>query len=806
MKTCEIIVAFCNDINSTCIFIVGDFNADISKSSAFGSILHDFCDDFSFSIVDKDYLPAETYTYVSSAWGTTSWLDHVICTADARECITDMTVLYECICSDHHPLLFCIDFDFVPAYGTGSTSENKRAIHWDSLRPCDINNYTDYTELELNKIKVPQGIKCNDPNCRNHSHREAIDELYDSIVIALKKCSDALVSTGKSRAKDVIVPGWNEQVKELHVEARHAYLTWRDVGKPRQGDVFTTMKLSRSKFKYALRKCKRDKKTVIADNIAEKLCQKDSRDFWKNIKQMTNKKVKLPTNIDGVHGDNDIVSMWKEHYATIFNSVENSSCDQAHSDLFNTNIAFDNGMTVDLFEMKAVIDDLACNKSPGLDGLSSEHFKFAHSRLPALLSTLVTSIVVHGHVPESMNESVIVPIIKDKNKRVNDKRNYRPICLSNICSKIIEVVLFNRMSIFLQSSPNQFGFKPKHGTELCVFAFKELLRFYKKHGSAMHVAFLDASKAFDRVNRRKLLYKLESRGVPTYILRLLSSELIGQCTCVRWGSTHSDFFHIGNGVKQGGILSPLLFNIYMDDLSLQLHRQSIGCSVGGTVVNHMLYADDIVLFAPSAKGLQKLLDISHTYGCNYDIEYNPSKSSIMYIDSRKAGNARSMTIGGKILNVVTAFSYLGHIICDDLSDEADLKAKSRQMYAKSNTLRNKFHMCSTAVKVKLFTAYFNNVYMCALWVNYRKTAFQQFKVAYNNSYRILNRLPMRCSASNMFANGNVNSCACVLRKSIYSLMTRIHASLNPIVNSIVRGDVYCTSALRIQWVSQLYNM
>ena len=185
--------------------------------------------------------------------------------------------------------------------------------------------------------------------------------------------------------------------------------------------------------------------------------------------------------------------------------------------------------TVDLFEMKAVIDDLACNKSPGLDGLSSEHFKFAHSRLPALLSTLVTSIVLHGHVPESMNESVIVHIIKDKNKRVNDKSNYRPICLSNICSKIIEVVLFNRMSIFLQSSPNQFGFKPKHGTELCVFAFKELLRFYKKHGSAMHVAFLDASKAFDRVNRRKLLYKLESRGVPTYILRLLSSELVGQC-------------------------------------------------------------------------------------------------------------------------------------------------------------------------------------------------------------------------------------------------------------------------------------
>ena len=69
-------------------------------------------------------------------------------------------------------------------------------------------------------------------------------------------------------------------------------------------------------------------------------------------------------------------------------------------------------------------------------------------------------------------------------------------------------------------------------------------------------------------------------------------------------------------------------------------------------------------------------------------------SSVMYIDSRKAGNAQSMTIGGKMLNVLTCFSYLGHIICNDLSDDADLKAKARQMYAKSNTLRQKFHMCS----------------------------------------------------------------------------------------------------------------
>ena len=122
-------------------------------------------------------------------------------------------------------------------------------IHWDKLRPCDINHYRDCTEIELENIKVPQGITCSDPNCINHSHRDEIDELYASIVNTLKKCSHALVSTGKHVVnKEDIVPGWNEQVKELHCAARHAYLTWRELGKPRQGDVFTMMKLSRSKF------------------------------------------------------------------------------------------------------------------------------------------------------------------------------------------------------------------------------------------------------------------------------------------------------------------------------------------------------------------------------------------------------------------------------------------------------------------------------------------------------------------------------------------------------------------------------
>ena len=139
--------------------------------------------------------------------------------------------------------------------------------------------------------------------------------------------------------------------------------------------------------------------------------------------------------------------------------------------------------------MKTIVNDLACNKSPGLDGVSVEHMKFAGPKLCVLMSMVISSIFTHGFIPRSMMDSVIVPVIKNKNKRINDKGNYRPICPSTVCSNMVEMALARHLSDSLNSSHNQFGFKLDHGTELCVFTCKELLRFYVERGSAMHIAF-----------------------------------------------------------------------------------------------------------------------------------------------------------------------------------------------------------------------------------------------------------------------------------------------------------------------------
>ena len=173
-------------------------------------------------------------------------------------------------------------------------------------------------------------------------------------------------------------------------------------------------------------------------------------------------------------------------------------------------------MYVNPGEITEIINDLPCNKSPGLDGHTSEHLKYASSQLSVLLSILMSAILIHGRVPSALLKSMMSPIVKNKNKHITDKENYRPTCLANVFTKVIENVLLSRLQNWLSTTCSQFGFKDKHGTEMCFFMMKELVRYYIEHGSCMYVTYLDASKAFDRVNHQKLFSKLIEAGAPRW--------------------------------------------------------------------------------------------------------------------------------------------------------------------------------------------------------------------------------------------------------------------------------------------------
>ena len=112
----------------------------------------------------------------------------------------------------------------------------------------------------------------------------------------------------------------------------------------------------------------------------------------------------------------------------------------------------------------------------------------------------------------------------------------------------------------------------------------------------MYVCYLDASKAFDRVDYFVLFRKLIDRGIPGYIIHLLWNWYRCHRASVQWADTLTNSFRICNGVRQGGILSPFLFAVYIDDLSVQLQSVIVGCRLI-IIINHFLFADDVIIFS-----------------------------------------------------------------------------------------------------------------------------------------------------------------------------------------------------------------
>ena len=208
------------------------------------------------------------------------------------------------------------------------------------------------------------------------------------------------------------------------------------------------------------------------------------------------------------------------------------------------------------------------------------------------------------------------------------------------------------------------------------------------------------------------------------------------------------------------------------------------------------------LISPSIKGLRKLINICEQYADDHDIIYNARKSKCVHFKaSTKLSVIPPINLCGNLLEFVSSFNYLGHVFTDDLKDNRDILKQRRALCGRANFLLRKFSACTISVKLRLLTAFCNNIYGNHLWCDFNVSSMQNIIVCHNNAFRRLIGLPSSASASSMFVFNSVNSLSVLRRKAAFRL--RLFDSQNVLINRVITCDVrFC--GLQAHWLKILH--
>lgn len=342
---------------------------------------------------------------------------------------------------------------------------------------------------------------------------------------------------------------------------------------------------------------------------------------------------------------------------------------------------------------------------------------------------------------------------------------------------------------------------------MAIYGLKQVAHHYVRNGSPVFACYMDATKAFDLVNHFTLLRKLCDRGVPSAVIKLLMVWFRTQKFQVRWENKYSRHFSVLTSVRQGSVSSPFYFAVYLDELSKLLSGCGVGCRIGGTIVNHFCFADDVVLLTTSITALKILLKICEDYASDHDLTFNPGKTVCQaFCEHGFDMTMPLIKLCGQTLQWKDAVRYLGFDINCRKREEDELVRRKCELYPRANLLKNRFSSCTLPVKKFLFQTFFSNIYCNSVWVPVRKVLLKNVKVAYNDACRIVFGKSRRSSASEMFCELCLNDFNAMRRSSAYSLLQRLAESNNLILNSLVNSNVFSKSSISNEWKHLLFNI
>lgn len=467
--------------------------------------------------------------------------------------------------TDHDPILLNIQFQAM----SSKTTDNKKNYQ--------ILNHDELAK-RMNDTEWDDVLQQSDTNLCTSIF---INKLKGIIVDSSKSIN---ISCKKQRLKPWITKGILESIRNRDRLKKQCTLNHNNI-----------VLINRYKeFRKSLSKIIKRSKYTYFKSLAENNAN-DPKKLWKVIKEATNDQVtKLDINCimdgDGIEindrrkiaseFNNFFINIGKKLAARITTTNSNSNMNSRTLNSFLLNPITQN-------EIIRAINSLKQGVKGGEDCICSDIIKQYKYKLLGPLNHIINMVFATGVFPDILKNSIIIPLFKTGDKRSTN--NYRPIALTSTISKIIEKCLKTRMIKFFEKynllNNNQFAFRDGSNTENALCRVTECILKNLDQGNKTIGVFLDLQKAFDTVEHRILLRRLEVMGVRGTPNNLIKSYLRQRHQCVRIVDEKSDSAEVEFGVPQGTVLSPLLFNVYIDGiLSVLGNEGMVFCFADDTAI------------------------------------------------------------------------------------------------------------------------------------------------------------------------------------------------------------------------------
>ena len=664
---------------------------------------------------------------------TPSVIDYAISDVDLFDEISMFSVKPFTTFSDHCPIELKIKSDFMVRENVAGKIKLSRPpirYMWSTNSELLYRNALNTTGIKMDINEFKQKHYEYDKNGINSATNDITSIMKKAASTAMIPC---IRSTKKRRSKKSVV--FDKECASIEKEIRR--LCKQINNNPFDKDIRSKYYKYKRDRRKLLKLKVRESKSQLVSKLNE-MYNKDPKEYWNVVK-----KLEELHSVNRQPCENISPNAWLDHFKKLAQQNYNANPSdmnikekvQNHPNrkLFST---LDFKITEQ--EVNKSIKHLKKNKSPGKDSILNEMIKAGQSELSPLYVKLFNMILSSGNFPDIWAGSLLTPLFKGGS--INDPSDYRGISLSSCLGKLKKKIY----------TPYQIAFRKGRRTSDHIFVMHTMLDKYVKGKESgqnkLYVCFVDLKKAFDSVWRDALLYKLLELEIGGRFLDVIMDMFKKSTISLKLTQGLTPEFSSDTGVKQGCVISPTLFNLFLNDLPKAISGNDTDpIYMNEKALNCLMYADDIALISKSKEGLQTTLDRLSEYCNTWHLTINTNKTKIVIFNKTgRVINNVKFFINNSEIEIVKEMKYLGIIFnnnCTYNSATENLKGKALKALFK---LYKSFGNIPPSVKMAkhLFDAMVKPIllYNAEIWGS---TVINYFKVLDNG-----------CDKSKLYLNSN----------------------------------------------------